>query len=799
MRWGWVWVRRRRLRPLAYAWPGEVPMILGGRVWVPLGRSNRLVIGLVGAVGQGPAPYSFLKPISEVLDEKPLYHEKSLVFFQWLGFYYLTSMGDVAYLALPGRVGKVADWEIDWRGQSLQPPTPKKTYERLIGIGERRLRRAAQRLGQRAKTLYTTLRRWEKQGFLTLRPVPWRPHGIRHAFVELAPAYRDKAAFQALWDQVEPRVQAVLMTLLQATMAERPIGYTAFLKRAGKVGRRLLKEGLAIRVPVRTYYEKLYARPLVPYTLTPAQTAALKTILDCIEDKPLRPVLLYGVTASGKTFIYMEVIRCFLQKGVQVLYLLPEIALTKQTLDRLRGTFGEGMAVYHSGLSESERFQVWRGVVEGAVDVVVGTRSALFLPFQRLGLIIVDEEHEPSYGQEGRPPRYQGRDSAIYYAHLLGIPIVLGSATPAIESFYNAKQGRYHLVSLSEKAFPTKPPQVRVVDMRLEIKERLSQGVFSSVLIEALRRTVGVGGQAILFRNRRGYAPILWCPTCGYHWECPACDITLTYHKGAQKLLCHYCGHMEAVPARCKVCGSEQVRFSGVGTERIEEQLEQFLPGIRVLRMDRDTTSGHRHEALIAAFERGEGEVLLGTQMVTKGLDFERVALVGVLYTDSLLARPDFRAEERAYQLLVQLIGRAGRRGQPAEVIVQTFQPDYPLFLQLEQPYECFYERLVKERAVHRYPPFVRILEIELQHAESQMLERQAQAFREKLGALGEVLGPVYGSVPRLAGLYRMQIRIRLPPRYAVTAVRERLQALVAIHEKAWGRQAARVVFQVDP
>ncbi len=802
MRWGWVWVRQRRMKPLAYAWTSEAPLIVGGRVLIPLGKDNRLLMGLVGEAGQGPPPYPNLKPIAKVLDENPIYTGKALTFFQWLAFYYMTGMGDVVYLALPGRAGRIADWEIEWLPPPGTPPKPKRTYERLHSFGENRLRKAAKRLGQQPKTLYQTLRRWEKQRLLRLRPIPWRPRPIQHAFVTLAPEYTAETTFQQLWETLPEKAHPHLLMLLQTTLSQTPLSHSAFLRKAGKVGRQLLRRGIAIKVPVRTYYETLYARPQVPYTLTPAQDEALQTILTYLHTPNPKPVLLHGVTASGKTFVYMEVIRRYLQKGLQVLYLLPEIALTKQTLDRLRGTFGQGMAVYHSSLSEAERFRVWRDIAEGTVDVVVGTRSALFLPFQRLGLIIVDEEHEPSYGQEGRPPRYQARDSAIYYAHLLGIPIVLGSATPAVETYYNAQQERYHLVPLSQKAFPTVPPNVKVVDMRLELKEQLSQGVFSSVLLSALEGVLLKGQQAILFRNRRGYAPTVWCATCGYHWECPHCDITQTYHKHAQKLLCHYCGHHEPVPVQCKVCGSENLRYSGVGTERVAEQLQLFLPKARVLRLDRDTAGSHRHEAIIAAFERGEGDILLGTQMVTKGLDFERVTLVGVLYADSLLARPDFRAEERAYQLLVQLIGRAGRRGQTGQIIIQTFQPDYPLFAELSKSYDVFYDRLLRERQTHRYPPFVRLIEVTLQHKDARLLQEQSHTFRQWLGQVPEaleILGPVYAPIARLARYYQMQIRLKLPPRYALTRVREQLWHLVAHHQNTWGIQAARITFQVDP
>lgn len=799
-RWGWVWVRRRYTNALAYSWPDEVPLVVGGRVLVPLGRADRPTIGLVVAAGEGEPPFPALKPILSHLDERPIYDKAALLFFEWLAFYYMAPPGDVAQVVLPGRAGSVADWEVSWLIEPSAPLRPKKTFAHLRALQTFRVRSVARALNQKPQRLYQILRSWAQAGYVRLRPIFWRPKAPVRSFVVLSAAYREAKAFEALWEAQPPQIQPLLLEILRASLGGLPVPYSRCLRAGGQAAQALLREGILERVPTRLYYEALYARPQVPYELTPAQRAAFEAIQSALKERPLRPVLLHGVTASGKTFIYMELVRAYLQKGYQVLYLLPEIALTKQTVDRLRGTFGEGMALYHSSLSAAERFRVWQDVASKRVDVVVGTRSALFLPFRRLGLFIVDEEHDPSYGQEGRSPRYQARDSAIYYAHLRQVPIVLGSATPAIETYYRAQQGKYHLVSLPEKAFPTRPPKLFVVDMRTEFRHQLSQGVFSSVLLEALRDAIGAGRQAILFRNRRGFAPVLFCKTCGYHYECAQCDISLTYHKAQHVLLCHYCGHAESVPARCRVCGSPALSFSGVGTERIEEQLRQFLPGVRVLRLDRDTAGGQKHQALIARFERGEADVLVGTQMVTKGLDFERVTLVGVLYTDSLLARPDYRAEERAYQLLIQLIGRAGRRGQEALVVIQTFQPQHPLFAQLEAPYEAVYERLLAERRTHQYSPFCRLLQIDLRHKDQTLLEQQSLAYAQQLRRLKvPVLGPVYGSIPRVEGYYRMSLRLKLPPQYALRPLRQFLLALTKAHEKQWGSVSAQVSFQVDP
>ncbi len=801
--WGEVWVRRRGLQALSYALPAEAgPYAPGMRLLVPLGKRNTPYVGLLMETSERPPQYP-AKAILQRLDAEPLYDSEGLAFFRWLVFYYMASPGDVAFIALPGQIGSITDWEVRWRekGEALAKLRPKKLVTQLRQWEVFSLRRVSRAIGRPPKKLLTLLRQWERSGAVQLTAVVRQTVRRPPSLIQVADPYREAAAFQAAWEKLDPTLQPLFLELLQRTLRGDPLSYAHLLRREGKRLRMLLRAGLVERVPARDYYQRLYARPLQPYTLTPAQQAALQSIQSALTENATRPVLLHGVTASGKTFLYLELMRQYLRAGRQVLYLLPEIALTKQTLDRLRATFGEAMELYHSGLSEVERFRIWRAVREDAVDVLVGTRSALFLPFHRLGLIIIDEEHEASYGQEGRPPLYQARDAAIYYARLRGIPIVLGSATPALESYHNALQGKYALVSLPEKALPSVPPTLEIVDMRTELRERLSTGVFSSVLRELIEETLARGQQVILFRNRRGYAPMLLCQTCGHRWECPDCAVTLTYHKHSHSLVCHYCGYRERLPARCGVCGGDRLSLSGIGTERIEEQLSQFFPSARVLRLDRDTTGARSHEAIIAAFERGEADILIGTQMVTKGLDFERVTLVGVLYADSLLGRTDFRAEERAYQLLVQLMGRAGRRGMASHIVIQAFKPETPLFHQLTVPYTTWAEGALAHRKRYGYPPFRRLLAVNLFHAEPSALEAQAQLWAEALASWPQIqtLGPVYAEIPRLRGRYHMQILLKLPPRYAYQELREGLLRLRQAQEKRWGAHAARVTFHVDP
>lgn len=797
--WGEVWVRRRGLSALVYKLPSDLPPV-GGRVLVPLGRHNTPYIGLLMRVLDTPPAYPEIKPILQALDAEPLYDAEALRFFRWMAEYYMATPGDLAHVVLPGRIGGIADWIVSWKAGATAA-SPKKVFQQLRGQDRFSLRKAARLLNIAPKRLLSIVRRWGRQDLVTIEAVVRQTVRRPPSFIEVVPSLRTPEAFQAAWEKLPPELQPLLLELLQRTLRGEPLSYAHLLRREGKKLKALLKKGHLRRVPVRTYYEQLYARPLQPYTLTPAQQAAFTQVQRHWTENPTQPILLHGVTASGKTFVYLELMRRFLQEGKQVLYLLPEIALTKQTLDRLRATFGEAMELYHSGLSEAERIRTWRAVREDAVDVVVGTRSALFLPFHRLGLIIVDEEHDPSFGQEGRAPLYQARDAAVYYAHLRKIPIVLGSATPSLETYRNALQGKYAYVSLPEKALPAQPPQLHLVDMRIEFQEKLSTGVFSSVLYELLQQTLARGEQAILFRNRRGYAPMLLCQTCGHRWECPDCAITLTYHKKNQALVCHYCGKKEKVPARCPVCGGDKLSFSGIGTERIEEQLQQFLPGARVLRLDRDTTGAHSHEAIIAAFERGKADVLVGTQMVTKGLDFERVTLVGVLYADSLLGRADFRAEERAYQLLVQLMGRAGRRGAQSHLVIQTFKPDTSVFHELTLPYAHFAQRLLPLRQRYGYPPFTRLIEINLFHKDPFHIEGQAEAWATSLKKIriGEVLGPVYADIPRVRGRYHMKLLLKLPSPYPYAQVRKALSQLAQQEEARWGHWAARVVFRIDP
>ncbi|MCS7188198.1 MAG: primosomal protein N' [Bacteroidia bacterium] len=799
--WGEVWVRRRGSNALTYALPpAGGPYMPGMRLLVPLGAHNTPTVGLLMRIIEEPPSLGSVKEILQRLDESPLHDELGLRFFQWIANYYLATPGDIAYAALPGRIGAISDWRIFWQ-REVPSLKPKQLWASLRGKSSFSLRQLASQLNKSPTQLLSIFRRWAKIGAVRLEAVVKQQ--VRHppSFVEVVPELRRPEAFQCAWESLPQEVQPLFMEILRRSLQGILPSYAHLLRKEGKKLKILLQHKFVRRVPAQTYYQLLYAKPLQAYSLTSAQQRALEACQQALQENPTRPILLHGITASGKTFLYMELMRTQLQMGKQVLYLLPEIALTKQTLDRLRATFGEAMELYHSGLTEGERFRIWQAVRKQAVDVIVGTRSALFLPFSRLGLIVVDEEHDASYGQEKRPPLYQARDAAVYYAHLLQIPIILGSATPSLESYKNAQQGKYAYVKLMERAIPASSPQLHIVDMRVELQEKLSTGVFSSTLRELLLETLDKGQQAILFRNRRGYAPVLLCQICGYRWECPHCAITLTYHKRAQSLLCHYCAYKEKVPARCPVCGGEKISFIGIGTERIEEQLRQFFPQARVLRLDRDSIEGHKHEALIAAFERHEADILVGTQMVTKGLDFERVTLVGVLYADSLLGRVDFRAEERAYQLLVQLMGRAGRRGTPSHVVIQAFKPETQIFQVLEQEYEAFAHNMLKKREKYNYPPFSRIIEVNLYHPLITQLEKQAQQWAAKLKQMkwGEVLGPVYGDIPKVQNRYHMQLLLKLPSRHPYQAIRDGLLQLRKELERAWGSQSSRIIFRVDP
>ncbi|MRX73349.1 primosomal protein N' [Bacillus lacus] len=551
--------------------------------------------------------------------------------------------------------------------------------------------------------------------------------------------------------------------------------------------RSLVKKGFLQEEWVESYRDPYADRRFEqtePLSLTEEQEGAIKPILQKVEDGQHHVFLMYGVTGSGKTEVYLQSIEAVLQKGKEAIVLVPEIALTPQMVERFKGRFGSLVAVLHSGLSTGEKYDEWRKIQRKEVKLVVGARSAIFAPFENLGMIIIDEEHETSYKQEENP-RYHARDAAIFRARKHNCPVVLGSATPTLESFARAKKGNYELLSLQGRVNSRPMPEVSIVDMREELRKG-NRTMFSTELLEQLRNRVEKGQQSVLFLNKRGYSSFVMCRDCGYAIQCPHCDISLTYHRSGQQLKCHYCGHEEPMPSVCPECSSEHIRFFGTGTQKVEEELAKVLPEARVIRMDVDTTGRKgAHEKLLSAFGTGEADILLGTQMIAKGLDFPKVTLVGVLAADTMLHLPDFRASEKTFQLLTQVSGRAGRHLLSGEVIIQTYTPEhYSIQLTKQHNYLAFYEQEMQLRKQYAYPPFYYLALVTVSHPDLlgavSASEKIVSFLQAQLQVSTQILGPAASPIPRINNRYRYQCMIKYKRENnlaaALKAVNERFQ-----------------------
>ncbi|HYK75261.1 MAG TPA: primosomal protein N' [Pseudoneobacillus sp.] len=529
------------------------------------------------------------------------------------------------------------------------------------------------------------------------------------------------------------------------------------------VDKKILEE-IELEVYRDPYQNRQFERTL-PLPLTEGQQKVIEPIHQKILNDEHKVFLLYGVTGSGKTEVYLQSIQTVLEQGKEAIVLVPEISLTPQMVTRFKGRFGDQVAVLHSGLSAGEKYDEWRKIHKKEVSVVVGARSAIFAPFENIGIIIIDEEHETSYKQE-ETPRYHARDVAIKRAEYFQCPVVLGSATPSLESFARSQKGVYELLSLPTRMNNQSLPAVEIVDMREELKKG-NRSMFSTSLFEKMQDRLEKRQQIVLFLNKRGYSSFVICRDCGYVVNCPHCDISLTYHRSQQQMKCHYCGHEELVPKHCPECSSEHIRYFGTGTQKVEEELGKVLPEARVIRMDVDTTSRKgSHEKLLQAFQDGKADILLGTQMIAKGLDFPNITLVGVLTADTMLHLPDFRSSEKTFQLLTQVSGRAGRHKLPGEVVIQTYSPEhYSVELSGQQDYDQFYQQEMMMRKIHRYPPFYYLSLITITHEELMKVvsvtEKLTKYLRSKLSNNAIVLGPVASPIPRINNRYRYQCLIK--------------------------------------
>ena len=685
-----------------YAIPEGMSVRVGMRVLVPFGR-NKTYMAIVAKVHDVKPEGYQVKPIAQVMDEEPIVTERQLQLWQWISDYYLSPIGDVYKAALPS--GLKAE-------EGYKPKT--ETYIRLTAqyCNVTALHIALNVLGRAPKQL---------EAFT--------------AYLELSH-----------WDEMEDGVKPVEVTREELLNASHASAET--LKQLEK---RQMLETYEVEVG-RLNHSGDY-RPELIQLLSEAQQTAYNAILMSMMKH--RVTLLHGVTSSGKTEIYIHLIKRALERKEQVLYLLPEIALTVQMMQRLQRVFGNRLGIYHSKYSDAERVEIWqKQLSKNPYDVILGARSAVLLPFQQLGLVIVDEEHETSYKQQDPAPRYHARSAAIMLAQQQDAKVVLGTATPSMESYHNAQTGKYGLVELTERYKGIELPEIQVVDIADLQHRKMMAGPFSPLLLTKVREALGRGEQAILFQNRRGFAPMIECRQCGWVPRCQHCDVSLTLHRQLNQLTCHYCGYTYRVPTECPCCGSTDLRTKGYGTEKIEEQVREVFPEARVARMDLDTTrTRNAYERIITDFSAGRTNILIGTQMISKGLDFDKVSVVGILNADTMLNYPDFRAYEHAFMMMAQVSGRAGRKGRRGLVILQTKQKDLPVIQQVvRNDYTSLYKSLAAERQAFHYPPYYHLVYVFMKHSHDDVVNtagiEMGSRLRQWFG--GRVLGPDKPSVAKV-------------------------------------------------
>ncbi len=749
---------------------------VGMRVLVPFGRSKNY-IGIVARIHEEqPSGYE-VKPLRQLLDQEPVLLPSQYRLWQWIADYYMSPIGEVYKAAMPS--GLKAEDGYKPRTETYIRLTPAYQNEAALHVALNMLARSPKQ--QEAFIAYLTLSRWDEYDFS-------RSSGVQEFRSAITEVTREE-----------------LMNVSACTLST-----LSLLQRRGMLE--------TYEVEVGRLNHGGESHPELVKKLSEPQQKAYNDILFSFLKKNV--VLLHGVTSSGKTEIYIHLIQREIEQHRQVLYLLPEIALTVQMMERLQRVFGNRLGIYHSKYSDAERVEIWQKQLSAnPYDVILGARSAVFLPFQRLGLVIVDEEHETSYKQQDPAPRYHARSAAIMLAsmgsgkagtdgaagsHSEFVPkVLLGTATPCVETFHNAMTGKYGLVSLTERYQGILLPEVQIVDTRDLQRRKMMNGPFSPLLLSRVREALEHGEQAILFQNRRGWAPRIECRQCGWVPRCEHCDVSLTLHRALSQLSCHYCGYTYRVPAECPACGSKDLQGRGFGTEKIEDQIRDIFPDARISRMDLDTTRTRRsQERIISDFASGRTNLLIGTQMISKGLDFDRVSVVGIIDADSMLAIPDFRAYEHAFMMMAQVSGRAGRKGKRGLVVLQTKNPDLPILRQIvANDYPSFYRELMAERQAFRYPPYCRLVYVYLKHKNDETVNTAGIEMGTRLRQLfgDRILGPDKPAVARVKTLSIRKLVVKLE--HAIDMPRVRHCLLVVRQQMLQDKRYSnlQIYFDVDP
>ena len=777
---------------------------IGQRVVVQFGR-RKLYTAIVVKVYEMQSHETF-KDILAILDEKPIVNLKQIELWSWIAEYYMCKLGEVMNAALPSSFKLASESSI-----SIHPNFDGD----LDGLNKDESIIIHLLIDKEEVLVHDLAPIIRKNIFLILNEM------ISNEVILIKENLHDKYK-----EKIISFIELGTKDLQQKITFKQDLLYNKFLslkklypKRRWKISA-LLKEANSTRSVLNSLIKKgilrkeynSISRLLLSYNdtipsnnLSKVQLKAFHQIKEGFKDKNI--CLLHGVTSSGKTEIYIKLIEEQLIKGKQVLYLLPEIALTSQIINRLRRHFGNKVGVSHSHLNNSERVEVWRAVKESnnekvSFPIIIGARSALFLPFDNLGLIIVDEEHDPSYKQKQPSPRYHARDTAIYLAKIHSAILLLGSATPSIESYYNAKEKKYNLVRLNKRYGDMILPKIECVDIRKEYSKKRMQYSFSLQLINHIRDAVDDGRQVILFQNRRGYSPVLSCGSCSFTPQCRSCDVSLTFHKWKRELKCHYCGYTIDIPEICIKCSSNEFNSKGLGTEQIQESLGLLFPKFKVARMDYDTTrKKFSHQEIIRDFEQGIIDILVGTQMITKGLDFDNVALVGILNADNMLYYPDFRAYERAFQLMMQVAGRAGRKKVKGKVLIQTYDDNHKI-LQLIKKHDfgSFFMNQLHERKLFNYPPYSRIIGITLKHKDRNKLDQASNQLASQLykSFKNRVLGPEYPYISRIRNYYHKDILIKIEQKSSLHKAKQILNMILDKLRKRKDFRSIRIILDVD-
>lgn len=799
---------------------------VGKRVIVQFGKS-KFYTGIVYTVHTNPPKDYAAKYIETILDDDPIVTASQLQLWDWISHYYVCNPGDVMNAALPSglklsstsHITLNPDFSLDEMPYDYFTDKEHTVLEALQTNASLSFEDVSVMLS--LKTVQVFISKLIKKGAIVIYEEikdKYKPKLVD--YIGLNPSLlNSELQLKEVFDTLEKKAfkQAeVLLSVLHLLKTDETVKQLGLVKKSfllksfdTAVIKGLVKKEIFIETELETSRLLFDNKEKSNKTLNGFQIQAVKEIEHQFESK--QTVLLHGVTGSGKTEIYSDLIDKTIAQGKQVLYLVPEIALTTQLINRIRAVFGNSVGIYHSKFSENERVEIWNSILHEGDDkldakhfnIVLGTRSALFLPFNNLGLIIIDEEHDNSYKQQDPAPRYHARDAAMYLANLHKAKVLLGTATPSFESYYNALHNKFGLVRIAERHGNASLPTTVVCDLKKENQQHQNKGIFSHQLVTAITQALAKKEQVILFQNRRGFAPYTECTSCNWIPHCTHCDVALIYHKQTNKLSCHYCGYTMQPPTSCGACGNNNLKYKGFGTEKIEEEIEILFPSAKVARMDLDTTrSKYAYKQLIDEFELGNIDILVGTQMVTKGLDFDNVSVVGVLNVDSVLNFPDFRSYEKAYQLIVQVSGRAGRKDKKGTVYVQTNQPEHAVINHvLADNYLQFYQSQINEREQFHYPPFTRVIELSVVSKDVVVVNDIAQQLANQLKPLfgGMMLGPEFPLVAKIKDQYHKRILLKINREYSPTQVRNLLKQEIDTLQYNNKKSIYRLQVDADP